>query len=387
MSSNLNNLYSPSLICCDEAGFTGNDLTNPDQPYFSYASVNLEIDEAEILLAELRARHKIQMPELKARKLIKKPNGRAFIDDVLKRIDGRYICTLYNKKLCLAGKVFEYIYEPVIQENNMLFYKNNLHRFVAMYLYIQMIDKPIEDLAKEFESFMRSLDPHEAPTLFGVHEDKAHDQLIGQMLRFARGYNLTIVQEARSLSQSKDTGKWILDLTTSAINSHLAYWGERHPVIQVTCDESKPLLALADIFNVMVNRSERVYMDALGKRRAITWNMSRPIEFASSASHACIQIADLVAGTTAAIPGANSDNGLMPLAEKIFEHMNEDCILPDPDVIDFSGDEALVNWIVLEELACRADNGRNPIDGMEEFYNTVKRSLPKFREKLLVDIV
>ncbi|HEX8167048.1 MAG TPA: DUF3800 domain-containing protein [Beijerinckiaceae bacterium] len=356
----------PRLISCDEAGFTGNDMLNPEQPHFSYASHDLELTEAQELIRRVRATYRIQMPELKSSKLLKTNYGRALLSDVLDQMHGRYITSIYHKRLSLTCKLFEYIYEPVLQHNNALFYKNNLHRFVAMYLYILVIDRPIEDLAREFEAFMRSLDPTDAPTLFGSGGPDA-DPLVGQILRFARGYNVVIAQETRALQRTGDTGKWVLDLTVSAIFSHLAAWGERYPLIEVVCDDSKPLLALADTFNVMINRPDRAHMALFGKRRPITWNMSQPIAFASSSTHAGIQIADLIAGVTAAAPFAESRPELQELAAKVAVHLHDDCIMPDFDVLDLEGDQAPVNWLVLEALASRADAGEDPLDGWKKY--------------------
>ncbi len=162
-------LDSSRLISCDEAGFTGNRLLDREQPYFAYASVDLSTDEAVALIGDARRRmHRLQMPELKASKLLKTEAGRALILEVLQAIEGRYISTLYDKRLSLAANFFEYIYEPVLQKNNILFYRHNLHKFVATFLYMQMISsgEGAEDIAVEFERFMRSLDPADAPALF-----------------------------------------------------------------------------------------------------------------------------------------------------------------------------------------------------------------------------
>ncbi len=40
----MSSLVLPRLISCDEAGFTGNNMLNADQPYFSYASHDLQLD-------------------------------------------------------------------------------------------------------------------------------------------------------------------------------------------------------------------------------------------------------------------------------------------------------------------------------------------------------
>jgi hypothetical protein len=160
-------LILPHLISCDEAGYTGPDLLNPEQPFFSYASHDLSLAEADAVISAARARYRVQMPELKANKLIQSARGRALISDVLDRIEGRYMASLFDKRLSLMSKLFEYIYEPVLQHNNLLFYKNYLHRFVANYLYVLTLDQPVRQLAREFEAFMRSLDPSDAPLIFG----------------------------------------------------------------------------------------------------------------------------------------------------------------------------------------------------------------------------
>jgi hypothetical protein len=69
-------LILPKLICCDEAGFTGDRMLDPHQPYFSYASHDLDLKEAEAVLARARHRYPVQMPELKATRLLKTERGR-----------------------------------------------------------------------------------------------------------------------------------------------------------------------------------------------------------------------------------------------------------------------------------------------------------------------
>lgn len=374
----------PRLISCDEAGFTGNRMLDAAQPYFAYASVDLALDEASSIVGELRSRHRLQMGELKAAKLLKRPRGRAIVAEVLGQIEGRYIATLYDKRLSLAAKFFEYIYEPVLQRNNMLFYHHNLHWFVATYLYMQMVasGEGAEALAMQFERFMRSLDPADAPALFGTGDEQHFNMLLGPILRFARGYKVTIARETRNLQLTGDNGKWILDLTISAVTDHLRNWAERHSLFEVVCDDSKPLRALAGIYDVMINRPEPVYMEAFGKRVRLTWNMAKPITFVSSSDHSAVQLADLIAGTAVAVGANQGDESYRELAEAIQPHLSEECILPDFDFIDLSGDEAPVNMLVLEELADRADRGMDPLLGMENVYAVAKATLPEFRRRI-----
>ncbi len=227
-------LLRPQLICCDEAGFTGDHLLDPDQRYFAYASHDLGLAEANALLSGVRSRNRrVQMPELKASRLLKTDYGRAFLRDVLEHIEDRYIITLFDKRLSLMSKFFEYIYEPVLQSNNLLFYRNNFHRFITNFLYLSLFDEPLQGLAAEFEAFIRTLDPTRAPVLLGSAQRSEESPLIGQILRFARGYNVAIARETQHLR----SGKWILDLSTTALFSHLTTWGERYEIIEVVCDD------------------------------------------------------------------------------------------------------------------------------------------------------
>ena len=167
----------------------------------------------------------------------------------------------------------------------------------------------------------------------------------------------------------------------TAISSYLGFWAERHPLIEIVCDDSKPLRALAGIFDTaMINRPEPVYIEAFGKRRRLTWNMAKPIAFASSAGSPAIQVADLVAGTAAAVARNSADPEFQRISELLIRHMDEDCILPNLDVIDLAGDEAPVNALILEELAHRAENGFDPLSGMDEYYEFPKASLPYYRK-------
>ena len=44
------------ILYCDESGFTGQDLLNADQRYFSYASVLIDQVEASELVAQAEKR-------------------------------------------------------------------------------------------------------------------------------------------------------------------------------------------------------------------------------------------------------------------------------------------------------------------------------------------
>src|SRR5689334_2859795 len=97
-------------IACDEAGHTGPDLLAKDQRYFAYASIAITDSEASEIIRRARINYPVQMPELKASRLMGSTPGRRLIVALLKEVEGRYIVTVQEKLLALCSWLFEYIY-------------------------------------------------------------------------------------------------------------------------------------------------------------------------------------------------------------------------------------------------------------------------------------
>jgi hypothetical protein len=130
-------------IACDEAGHTGPDLLQKDQRMFAFGSVAISDAEAFEIIHKARSENPVQMPELKASKLLATERGKKLVGALLTAIDGRYVVTVKDKLLALCAWFFEYIYEPVYQDNPRLLYEKGLHRFVAMYTYLWMTDPSV----------------------------------------------------------------------------------------------------------------------------------------------------------------------------------------------------------------------------------------------------
>jgi hypothetical protein len=141
----------------------------------------------------------------------------------------------------------------------------------------------------------------------------------------------------------------------------------------VACDQSKPLQAQAEVFDVMIGRTDALRFDLGDRSSAASWNMAAPISFVASRSHAGVQLADLIAGVAAALPTGKLGAGL---ADQVRGHLLADCIYPDMDFLDL-GSDAAVNFMVLEELATRADERADPLEGMAEFYAAARAYLPQ----------
>lgn len=361
----------------DESGFTGPRLLDPNQRFFSYASVAVMEDEAWRILHEARLAHPVQMPELKASKLLTTSTGVALVAQVLDAVEGRYSFVLQDKLLVLCGKLFEYVFEPVFQNHAELLYTKKLHRFVAMYCFIFFLGPLGEEAIRQFERYMRSLDPIDAPILFdSAHLNRiADDDPFKIVVKFAQGYRNIIVEDNRRMkAHAADGGKWALDVTISGLWSLLNHWGATGRPLRVVCDDSKPLKALVGPLTGGEDDPGIRRARAMGATdEQFGWRFAAPIRLADSRGSPGLQIADLVAGSVTQATGRD-DDALKVLREKLDRHIHKHSIMPDFDPVTLGTREADVNWIALMELGERAMRGVDPVYGLEKFYQSAEAS-------------
>ncbi len=355
-------------IFCDESGYTGPDLLHDRQPHFAYAGVALSPGEARDIIARIRHDHLIADPELKATDLLTSEPGRRALLDVLKAVEGRFVFVVFHKALGLCAKVFEYLYEPVFLDGTKLLYDRKLHRFVTMYGFMARAagDPFTTAVLGQFQAFMRSRSVDDAPLLF---TDAAlnDESPFAAITRFARGYKDLILDDLKA-DPKKDPA---LDLGASGLWSILTKFGEQGRALAVTCDNS-------DLTRAVAARLSGGPED-LGIRRARTllnnpdiseYDLARPIVFADSKANPGLQIADLLAGLATA-----TVNGRLPRAmvEEVTERLDLAChhahsVMPEPNWADTSERGPMVNWLILMELAVRADEGEEPRQGLERKY-------------------
>jgi hypothetical protein len=363
-------------IASDESGHTGPNLLQRDQRHFAYASVAIGDTEAFAIIQKARMAHPVQMPELKARALMESVQGRRLIASLLRDIEGRYTVSLCDKLLALCAWFFEYIYEPVYQADPSLLYAKNLHRFIAMYSYLWMIDH--ESLAQvmieQFQRYMRSRDPADAPLLFNNPQPpltrQGSEHPFESVLRFAYGFRDIIIADNADLDKTlPEAGRWTLDLSTSALWSHLNHWGAKGKLLSVRCDASKPLQA-----NV-VNFSGDDKDPGIRRARAfhpgerLGWKLLKPIAFVDSRNCPAIQLADVAAGVMASITSNNFPAETREVGEMVLRHGHPHSILPDLELVDPKNRSAAVSALILYDLAQRAEHGVDPHHGLAEMYH------------------
>ncbi|MFI5224518.1 MAG: DUF3800 domain-containing protein, partial [Nitrospirales bacterium] len=298
----------------DESGFTGNNLLHAEQPYFSFGTVAVEDPEAREIVSRTVRAYGITSPELKGQKLLQFARGRKAIKEIFTSLRGRVKAAVFEKRYTLAGKFFEYVFEPPLAANNALFYRLRFHLFIANLLYLHFTQKSryAEEIFAEFERFMRTLDPAKLVYTTTNLLSPERPPVLELVAAFTAA-NLESVQEELDSLRGTDTGKWVLDVTSTALYSLLCEWGDEHDVLDVFCDDSKPLANNPVFTAAMVGRTDKGYHTLFGERRPVTFNLLREVQFVRSVDTAGIQLADVVASATRAVFTNPLDSELDPL--------------------------------------------------------------------------
>ena len=364
-----------TLISFDESGFTGPDLLNEAQPYFVYASHDLSAEEAAEFLDKLKADFSFQGNELKATRLKKRGDWEALSNRICEISDQRSRVVTFDKRAALAGKFFEYFFEPVLAENSMAFYRIDFHRYL-MNTITELMWKSGADyseLSAQMQAFMRSFNPTDAPDVFGAGGQ--HPIEMQRIQSFCLGYANQIEAETEHLRPENDeTGKWALDLTSSSLFSLLfQWWGHRHLRLRVLCDDSKPLRPMADFFDAWVGQEQSVPVTNGRTTSQLRGNLVGPLEFGSSEHHPSIQLADLLAGMTAdfCISRGDAPPGIEKWVRR--NRMWSNSVEFDPELVRKGNPTVRVGRELLKELARRAQKGEDPLAQIGTFIERTQR--------------
>lgn len=366
----------PQQIYFDESGFTGNNLLHPHQRYFAYGSIATDDLEAKQFVGALIKKYGIQGGELKGSRLVQFNKGRKAVDEIFNHFEGRIKLSVSEKKYALACKLFEYIFEPCIFGISSLFYGIGFHKFIANILYVEFLARGAgaEQIFGDFEGLMRSRNAEGLEAVFSSSTHPENSSILIQIREFAQHRAEDIRAELASLGDD-GVGKWILDLTNSALFTLLANWGLEFEQVTAICDHSKPLQHQQSLFNAMIGRQDRQFRAAFGEVHPITFNLSGPIQFSDSMTSHGIQLADAVAAA-AVYALTNSGNEQVERWKALIPAIGQyGSIFPDFDTLNLKDTSAQRNVVVLMELHSRAKEGRHLIEGMPEYLDLVSQRL------------
>lgn len=370
-------MVSPVNIYFDESGFTGNNLLHPHQTIFSYGSVQVSEEEAESFVESIIRKYHVQGGELKGKNLIKHNKGRRAISELLSHFKGRIKVSVSDKKYALAGKFFEYIFEPPLQKNNYLFYQLDFHRFISNILYVEFSARGAgaEEIFEDFEKLMRTGDFENLDSLFSSSSHPEISPILNQIREFAILNRSAITEELNGYA-GEGIGKWVLDLTNTSLFSLLAQWGQEHEQLTAICDQSKPLSTDQSIFDAMINREDKKYSSLGGEETPLTFNLSQSIQLVDSKHTPGVQIADCIAAAFAYAMNKNAtDAYAIEWRGYIESAVIFGSVFPDLDYADLSKHSVQRNSVILVELLNRSKQGTDLLEGMPEYVSMISEVL------------
>lgn len=334
------------IIYCDEAGFTGNDLLNPTQPYFVFGSVDIENERAQELINEVKSRFRLQAgDELKGQKLMKHGKGRSAVKWLMRECQKNFHLVFSEKKFAIAGQFFEIIFEPLISTHNTDFYNIDFHRFITNIIYYSF--KLRNPLALEAIDNIQSIfDKRDNPTTLISNHSLNPELILDTIFYFCRLNEKEILAQMDGYNdKSVPTYKWYLDLSLTSLNSSLAFWAEKYPKLKVVCDDSKPLSENEDIITLIGLASEGY----LHINKKIPKFEVEEISFGKSHEHPSIQLADIFASSTAYALNKR-DVFWKDLMADFSGNFSDYNLSSDTQYIDFNNEQTYRNAVILLRL-------------------------------------
>lgn len=372
-----NDLKINAILHFDESGFTGNNLLHKQQKIFCYASVECPHDEAKYFVEHIINKYQVQNGEIKGGQLLKGVRGKRAVDEIIQNFKGRFKVSVSDKKYALAGKFFEYIFEPAISSVNSIFYNINFHRFISNILHLELCVRGAmaEEIFEDFEKLMRTGDFEGLKKLFSTSKSEGISPVLEHICDFAIHNKESVIRELNGYV-GKGAGKWVLDLTNTALFGLLAEWGQEYEQLTAYCDHSKPLSEDQEIFNVMVNCEDKKYTQIAGIDSPITFDLKEPLNLVDSKVVHGVQLADAIAAAFAyACDNDNQDEYAVKWRAMLEEHVIFGSVFQDYDHIDLRKLEVQRNAILLQELTERSKNGVSLIEDIGEYIQFITMAL------------
>ena len=360
----------PQTLYCDEAGYTGNNLLDPEQPFFTYATLAIEPDAARELVAKELRDWRIDGAELKGKRLLGSNRGQQAITSIVRMLADRLKISVLHKRYSLAGKFFEHTFEPVLAKKSSLFYNAGFHRFISNILYFEAFagKKSAAGVLERFQEVIRARDADRVPIIFSTRGiSSEYSEVLREIEAFVLCHQGIIAKDIAKYSGEHPIDSWMLDLSVTALFWLLAKWGERYESLVVCCDESKPLHQNREAFEMMIGRTDRAYIAFEDKRQSVLFNLAEPLHFLDSKAHPGIQLADVVATAfTFALRYPQKKTSSI-WREMLDPVVSEFSIFPDAELLDLKDEAPFVNRLVLHELVERSLQKADLFEGMPGF--------------------
>lgn len=215
-------------VAFDEAGNTGADLLNSDQPVFSLASVSLTHAEADELLAPIRTP---QTGELKFSRLKRSDSGCRRLLKLLTSpalTSENVSLSLFHKRFVAIAKIFDLLIEPLAHRDGHDFLKQGFNLAYSNLLYVCLPvyfgSDNVDSLLAAFINMFRQRTSESVSSFYII----AHDLFDKHSTSAIAGPFAPVLNSERMIGEILNyNGKLALDPAIPAFFQQCATWGER----------------------------------------------------------------------------------------------------------------------------------------------------------------
>jgi hypothetical protein len=351
----------------DESGFTGPNLSDPDQPYFVYAGVLIEPDEARHLLGDWVNKHGIPLGangEVKGSSLItsRNPRRREAVVSLLSDLASRTWVAIFEKRFCLAAKFFDYVFDPILLPKIGMFHGLKFAHFLANLLLLYTPkDQDVATLLGEFADLANGKDDR-----FGAGLPLDLDlRNATDCIKAIVSTHLPVVREHTREARELAFGKWLLDLTSSALFGLLMNIGNDTP-LRVICDESKPLAADLSVFDNLIGNPTGTEAVSINDMKLVTVSLAGPVAPRKSHLEPGLQLADVVAASVGNVL-KSQDKGQSAAFAEALDAGHTSWVKTDRSHVDLRQHIPQINLSLLMLLAQRSVRGMDLFEDIEEF--------------------
>ncbi len=330
----------------DESGYTGNNLLDNTQPTFCYLGVDCST-ELENAFLSLKTKYQYSNSEVKGTNVVKHKAGQKLLKELWPLCAEKTKFFLADKKYALAAKMFEYVYEPVFADHNVIIYNSGFHIFFTNFLYWNYFTKSnrsAESIFANFQKFIKG--KKQIDFVDSIKPEPLPDNPLYPFFKFCQMYRNKIASDI-TFSESFDT--WILDITDTGLFSLLAaFEGDGTESLQVVCDDSKPITAFKDFLDVEVGDTRKLYAGVREHKLRINFNLANKIEMKSSKTCISLQIADFLAASVV-YAFNKSDDFSKDISKFASNSMVADISLLPRPLSDYS-EEEISSYLTMMEI-------------------------------------
>lgn len=286
------------MLYFDESGYTGPDLTNTRQPYFTLASIRLSDDESARIQEDIE--YDKWGREFHFSSMYSNYQGRKYLDRVLNHPlmdSGHVLLSFALKRYCIYAQIVNTLIETLYHHKGINLYENAMNLVMANGLYYCALFHPNKELIAEFESnfikMVRDPSVHTIASFYRTTDKLRYDENTEEMFYDILAEippTIIIIKEALSVQ------KFYVDLTIPLFSSSIQEWYKRTGIKDsVLFDSSEPFYASKDFLESLRDMDVPETEVGYGNRTHVYPLPVGNMEIAKSHKVFGIQLADIYA--------------------------------------------------------------------------------------------